>query len=270
MFSGPNKVYGLIGQGIRENIKAELKEFVLQDPPAGTIKDVRAFEPDVVVAVGDAASLILHDKLLGVPLIVSGFLYQTNSKRLKGLSGVSLDLPAQAYMRLVRESIPGATRLCVLYDPEWDENFVSEAKKAAAAFQLQVFAPRVERQNEIGEALQECKNKGAQFFLITYNPKIMNPESFRYAVNFAVTPRMGLVVPGKPLVKNGGLISLEANYPAIGGQTAALVEKALAKTPASPELQFPKETEISVNDSIAKTLGIEFSSATLRKANYVH
>jgi putative tryptophan/tyrosine transport system substrate-binding protein len=160
----------------------------------------------------------------------------------------------------------------VLFDSSQDSDFPAKAERAARQAGLRVYAYPIEKEKEVGRAMQLLKESGAEVFLMTYDPLIMNPEIFRYLVDFSVNNRMALFVPSNALLKSGGVMSFEADYPDLGRQAGALVNSALKKSggPMGVELLAPRKGVLGLNLKVADIVGVSIARDVIRKADNVY
>lgn len=264
------KIYELIAQGLEEELHAKMLEIVLGESGEKSLESIRNFQPHAVVAIGDAAALWARSKVTKTPIVVCGVMSQYNSRNYQGLAGVSLDFPLQYYLRLIRDAVPGLRHVGMLFDSSQSTNFAADSERAARELGLKVYAYPVEQEKEVGRALQLLRESGAEIFLMTYDPIIMNPEIFRYLVDFSITNRLALMVPSKALLKSGGILAYEADYPEVGRQTADLVNRYFRGQKLTPGLSYPSRGEIGINLKVARIIGVVVSENILKKADHIY
>ena len=73
------------------------------------------------------------------------------------------------------------------------------------------------------------------------------------------------------MLKNGGVLSLEANYLAVGRQTALMIKKILQeqKSLSSLGLEFPNKHEVGINLKMARFLKVDIPESKLKRADYI-
>ncbi len=270
VMSAKVKIYELISKGLEEKLDARMLEIVLSDGNEKSLESIGHFEPQVIIAVGDAAALWARTKIAKIPIVACGVMSQYNSRKFQGLAGVSLDFPLQFYLRLIRDAVPGIRHVGLLFDSSQSTNFAADSERAARELGLKVYAYPIEKEKEVGRALQLLKESGAEIFLMTYDPLIMNPEIFRYLVDFSITNRLALMVPSKALLKSGGVLAYEADYTEVGRQTAELVGRFLNGEKLTAGLSYPNRGEIGINLKVARILGVTVSANILKKADHIY
>jgi ABC-type uncharacterized transport system substrate-binding protein len=272
LLSAENVVYRKLVQGLQGAVKGTTKEIVLKASGDAVLNAIRDFRPDLVVAVGDAAAIWAKQKLPDTPMVACGIVFQANAQALQGVPGVSLDFSPAAYFRLVKDAVPEVRRVGLLVGTSMATREVQSFKRAAEDLGLSVNIQLVQKEKAVGQAMQALKIWGAQAFMLTFDPLIMNPHSWQYLVGFAVTNHMALVVPSRSLLKSGGLLSLEADYPALGRQAGEIVNRAVADQGRVRELGLahPAAAEIGINLKMADVVGLQIHPAIRKRAHYVH
>lgn len=271
LLSDQNRIYNQIAQGLRDEMHASVREISLSPSPDLALDALREFDPVLVVAVGDTAALWAQDFLKDLPVVVAGVIQQSNPQVFQKMPGVSLDFSPETYLTLIREGMPSARRVGLLYNPARQSKFVKDLKAAAESMGIEVNAQPVQKEKSMARALETLKNWGTQMFLLTYDPLLMNPESWLYLSGFSITNRIALTVPSVALLKKGGTISLEANYVVLGRQAAAIANALLEAAGPIPRLvQRPAKAEIGVNLKIAGVLEISIPASFQKKAEFIH
>lgn len=272
IISDRNKIFTIIKDGIRENTKGEVQEVNLQDESISPMDAVRNFNPDVLITIGNAAALWAKKNAPETPCVASGVILQGNGDKLKDVSGISIDFPLAQYLKMIREALPAAKKIGVLYNPTRDSRMLSELKRSAEDFGLEIISEPVQKAQDISAALESIRAQQADVFLMTYDPLVMNSASFRYLIDFSIASRIPLAVPSKTLLTNGGLVSLEADYRKMGQDTAALANRLFAdKSFVEPgKISMPAKKEVGVNLKMADVLKVQISQNFVNNADYIH
>jgi len=186
-----------------------VKEIFFSEGKKRSLRSIVKYNPEAVVTIGNPASLWAKTKISKIPVIVvSGIIYQIDPQGFKQVVGVAIDFPIQAYLELIQESFPEAKRVGTLFNSSTYDTMLSESEKAAKTVNLQIFVEPVKGVKEVGHALHSLTEKKVDVFLMCYNPLLMNPESFKYLVDFCAIRKIGLVVPSKALLTKGGVLSV--------------------------------------------------------------
>ncbi len=271
LMSDRNKVYQLIDAGLKEKITGEISEMAFQENGDSLVPDIRKINPSLVIAVGNAAALWAQQEISDIPLIVSGVISQSNNGIFSEVPGVSLDCSLQSYFNLIREMVPEKGNVGLLIGADQQTETRKEIENLAKNANLEAKIARPRNVKEVSQSIETVYAQGAGVFLMTFDPLIMNPESFNYIIEFSISKSLVLITPSRALLKRGAFASLEADYSEIGRRTAAIANDLLKNPDRSGKykLEFPPKEEISVNRKIANSLHINISPTTIQKAGYI-
>jgi putative tryptophan/tyrosine transport system substrate-binding protein len=108
-------------------------------------------------------------------------------------------------------------------------------------------------------AIRELEDEPLDAFLMILDPVIANDVSFKVLLNFSLKKRIPLIVPAEPFVKAGALMSVGADYGKIGDQAWDIAKRILQGElkPSDVGIRHPEAVIVAVNNTIARTLGLE-------------
>jgi len=265
------KVYNQISQGLLAGEPGEVKEFPLAAASGETLAAVRRWRPDVVVAIGDEAGLWAKRFITDVPVVPSGVAYQLHQKEFANMPGVYIDMPPADYLSTILDALPSAGhRVGVLFNPERGTRYVEDLRRAAGSMGMEIYAQGLNSERDIGKAMNAIKKNDVDVFLMTYEPFVMNPETWQYLVGFFVTNRIACLVPSRGLLKSGGVLSLEADYEQLGRQTAAVVKRLLEDPAAKNGMAFPAKREVGINLKMAELFEMVIAEDIQKRAEHVY
>src|SRR5262245_37761687 len=228
---------------------------------AGTVqiaaaKQATAVIPIVFAAAGDP---------IGAGLVAS---LARPGGNVTGLSVQQTDL-ASKRLELLREAVPGLSRLAVLFNadnpaPALD---VREVQAAARALGLAVVPAEVRRAEDITSAVEALKGR-ADALYVAIDP-LLNTSRVRISA-LALEARLPTVSGIRDWVTAGSLMSYGPDISAAFRRAAELVDKILRGTkPADIPVEQPTKFELTLNFATAKALGLRFSDSFLVRADEV-
>jgi putative tryptophan/tyrosine transport system substrate-binding protein len=273
----------MFAQGLRELgwVEGRNVEFVVRLGP--TIRkhaeELAALAPDVILAAGSAAAGPLLQATHAVPVVFvivpdpvgAGFVASLNRPGGNATGFLSLEYSVGAkWLELLKEIMPGMTRVAVIRDPA-----ISAGLGQFAA--IQAVAPSL----------------GVEVTPVN----VRDPaEIARDLATFARVPKGGLIVTGSALagthrhpiaklaaehklpaayiqrlfVEAGGLISYGPNFHDQFRRAAGYVDRILkGEKPADLPVQAPTKYELVINLKAAKAIGLELPQTLLARADEV-
>lgn len=227
--------------------------------------------PRLLVAVGTGAANLLAAKDSRVPLIAtllppSSFeqiVQATGRKPSTGFSAVYLSQPFSRQLDLVRLALPDARRVGVLWGPD-SQVQATALQSIAQGRGLQLVTAQIGPGEAAYPALQRVL-EDADLLLAVANPQIYNSSSIQNILLSSYRSRVPFVGFSPSYVQAGAVFAVYSTPAMVGRQTAVMARNLLQGRglPAMP--QFPQEFSVSVNEQVARSLGLKLDAAVLNE-----
>jgi putative ABC transport system substrate-binding protein len=186
-----------------------------------------------------------------------------------GLSNQTVDLAAKR-LQLLKEAIPVARRVVVMFNPETPPNsiMISRLKEAAPGIGVELKLISVRNVEALRSAFAGLSrsNVDALFivddaFMKTHGEEILQ---------MGMKARLPIVYADKPLARKRVLLSYAVDHPAMFRRAAGYVDKILkGAKPGDLPIEQPTKFELVVNLKTAKALGITIPQSILLRADEV-
>ena len=275
-------------QGLRELGWVEGKSFVLEvrygegkvERLSELARELVALKMHVIVTPADLSIAAIKRETQTIPIVMAlssdpvgaGFVASLARPggNITGLSNISPELSGKR-VELLREAVPGLSRLALLWNPEVRGAVLDYKEAASAARSLRVEVKSVEasRAEDLDRAFSTITSWRAQALML---PGI-NPVGFAnraQIVSFAQRNRLPSMFPTKEYVDSGGLMSYGPSLVDLFRRAAGYVDKILkGAKPADLPVQQPTKFELVINLKTAKTLGLTLPQSFLRRADEV-
>lgn len=259
------------GQNITYQARfAEAKFERLRDMAAELVR----LKVDILVTQGGSAAAAAKQASSTIPIVMalaSGDAVATGliaslarpGQNITGLTDESVQLSAKR-MELLKEAIPKATRIAVL----WNENDQGmtlryrEIEKAARLLQVEVQALGVREPDDFDSAFAKmARQRPDAMFLVADALTNVNRKRF---IEFAATQRIPAMYETDGLVRNGGLMSYGPRIEDSFRQAALYVDRILkGAKPADLPAQQPTTYNLAVNLKTAAALGLTIPPSLL-------
>jgi putative tryptophan/tyrosine transport system substrate-binding protein len=236
-------------------------------------------QPDVIVVSGSEAMLraVLAPRS-SIPIVVIAINFDpiergyiaSLAKPGGNITGVifrQLEL-AQKQVELLKQSLPGKTRLAALYDAQTTDQF-GAAEQSAKSLDLQIQGIKLENPPyDFDAAFRNVAASGSQMVLVQSSPHFI-PLQFRIG-ELTKAHRLPSMFLFKPYVEAGGLMSYGAEFPPMYRRTADYVARILkGAKPADLPIDQATKFEMVINLKTAKAIGVEFPTEILLRADHV-
>lgn len=168
--------------------------------------------------------------------------------------------PAQQ-LALLRELLPSAKRLGVLFDPSASGPLVAELERAAKGGGAALVKQEVKDRTQVANGLRELIGK-VDAILLLPDPATLGVDTFKFLLQTALDSKVPLVGFTQGQAKAGALFAFEADYAGQAKEAAAAAKRALASTPAAPQAT---PGVIYFNAKTAQLVGVTLSDGSRAK-----
>lgn len=227
-------------------------------------------EPQWVVAVGTAAQRGMQELFAGdatppplLAILVPRLAFEkaADQARLRAglLSAVFVDQPAARQLDLIRLALPSARNIGILVSAESKGHF-GVLEKAAKERGMHLVAPAVGA-GGLFPALQSVLAE-ADVLLALPDPAVFNSQTAANILTAAYRRQVPLAGFSPAYVKAGALLALYSTPGHVGARGAEVLRQALLGKFLPPP-QWPREFSVSVNQDVARSLGLSLDETQL-------
>ncbi len=174
-------------------------------------------------------------------------------------------------MELLKQLIPQASRVAILWDSDNHGSALSVRDTERAAKSLGVVPHRVDVRDAKGfdaAFTTAMKRDRAAAVILVSGPAFMGDR--RRIADLAVTYRLPMMVGAKEYPEAGGLVSYGTDYADLFRRAATYVDKILkGAKPGDLPIEQPTKFELVINLRTAKALGLTIPPSLLQRADQV-
>jgi putative ABC transport system substrate-binding protein len=174
-------------------------------------------------------------------------------------------------LELLKELVPGAFRIAVLWNPANPNNRgrIREMKAAAKALRL-TLEPIVEARDseQLEKGLGAIVAARSQALIMVSDRALLAHRD--RIVDLATKRRLPGLYPYREFVEIGGLASYAPSYPAMFRRAATYVDKILkGAKPGELPIEQPTKFELVINLKTARALGLTIPQSVLGRADEI-
>ncbi|HTN66640.1 MAG TPA: ABC transporter substrate-binding protein [Burkholderiaceae bacterium] len=283
-----NPALDSVRDGVRDELKAEgyevgknLKwEFQSAQGNVGTAAQIaRKFigdKPDVIVAIATPVAQAVVSATKAIPVVYSAVTDPVAAKLVKSwepsgtnVTGVSDLLPLDRQIALIKQVVPNAKRVGMVYNPGEANSVVvvNQLKKLLPAAGLTLVEASAPRTVDVGAAAKSLVGKVDLVYSSTDNNVVSAYESM---VKVATESKLPLVASDTDTVKRGAIAALGVNYYDLGRQTGKMVVRILkGEKPGAIASESSNKLELFVNPGMAEKQGVTLSPELIKSATTV-
>jgi len=232
--------------------------------------------PDVIVALATPSAQAVVAGTREIPVVYGAVTDPVAAKLVKSWSasgsnvtGVSDASPLERHLALIKQIVPGAKRLGVVYSPgEANSVAIVEAlKQAAPAAGLTIVEGAAARTIDVPSATQSLVGRVDAIYAPTDN-NVMS--AFEGIVKVAQQAKLPVIAADTDAVKRGAVAAIGTNYYDLGRQTGKLVVRILkGEAPGTIASQTSDKLELVLNAGAAQKQGVTLTPELLKSAKTV-
>src|SRR5215471_2749610 len=246
-------------------------------PLSALMGELLQFQPDVIVAGGSGGAETAKQATTTVPIVaadwerdpVASGLVERYSHPGGNLTGVFLDMPefSGKWLELLREVVPGLTRVAVLWDPATGPVQVRGLESAARRVGVQLHVLEVRSGDDFEGAFRAAMPEHPDAVIALSAPVVNNHRQHLAAL--ALTHHLPAITLFPGFARDGGLMAYGPDLDRFR-QVARLVVKILhGAKPADLPIERPTEFKLVINLKTAKALGLTIPPTLLFRADEV-
>jgi putative ABC transport system substrate-binding protein len=234
-----------------------------------------AMKPDVIASGG--ATVAAKNATTTIPVVaVSGMLVVwglvANVPHPGGnITGLTINAGpeiAEKWLEILHDAIPSASRVAFLWNAASSAAYLSRMTVVADRVRATVLSYGVRSTADFSGAFDAISKDGADALIVDADSLTVSHR--REIVGFAAAHRLPAVYGVRDFVRDGGLMSYDANIKDIWRRAAFYVDKILKGTkPGDLPVEGPVKYELIVNLKTAKALGLEVPPTLLARADEV-
>lgn len=250
-----------------------------QGSPATAAQIAKKFAgdaPDVIVAITTPSAQTAVSSARGIPVVFSAVTDPVAAKLVKAfdqptrwVTGVSDMLPMAQHMALVKQVVPEAKKLGVIYNPG-EANAVSSVamvNDSAPSVGLSVVEAAATKSSDVLTAARSLVGKVDVIYLPIDNTVISALEA---VLKVAEQSDIPVITGDTDSVSRGAIAAVGFDYYQVGRQTGVMVERILkGESPENIPVEGVKTMELVINPAAAKRMGVTLSEELVAQAKKV-
>jgi putative ABC transport system substrate-binding protein len=233
---------------------------------------------DVIVAISSSSLQAARTATATIPIVaidletdpVASGLAKSIARPGKNVTGLFLDLPELngKRLQLLREVVPGLTRVAVLWDPSLDPAPLKAAEAAARTVNVLLQPVSVRRPADFDQALRAATAQRAGAIMVIQSPMLDVHD--RDIAGLAAQRRLPSIALFRRFTESGGLVSYGPDLNALFEQAAHYVDRILkGAKPGDLPIERPARFELVINMKTAKALGLTIPPSLLLRADQI-
>jgi putative ABC transport system substrate-binding protein len=188
----------------------------------------------------------------------------------KNFTGVTFltDEMAAKRIELLKEAVPNAKRVAVIFNPLHLDDELTFARRGAESLGINLTSHPIYNVTDLDAALREAAASGADSLFVIAS-RLINVLATKIA-QYGREQRLSVIAPWREFVASGCLLSYGPNRGFEAARIAVYVEKVFkGAKPADLPIEQPTKFELVINPKTAKALGLTIPPSLLLRADQV-
>lgn len=228
---------------------------------------------DLILAIATLTAQAAAHIIKDIPILITAVtdpvtadLVESIARPGTNVTGTSDLTPVKAQLELLKEILPNATRVGVVYNAGEVNSVVQVdiAREAAAQLGLTLVEATAGNSSEVLQAAQSLQGRVDAIYVPTDNTVVSALES---VVLVAERAKLPLIAGEADSVAKGALATIGIDYYQLGRQTADIAYRVLqGEDPAEISVEYLEEQNVVVNLGAAQRMGVTIPESVLAKA----
>ncbi len=239
----------------------------------GLVAKLRDRHPDLILTVGSTATRVIVERVHDIPVVFSLVLPSSGNGTLEGLmqsrenvTGASMEIPYETQFAKLKEVLPFAKRLGVLYDPQVTGPIVDSAAQTARGMGLELVSIPVSTASEVIAGAETLAGQVDVIWSVA-DSTVFSPQGLRQMLLVTLRKRVPFVGLSPSFVKAGALLAFSVDYEDVGRQSGESAMRILSgEEPAKIPMTVPRSVSLSVNMNTAKQIQVRIQDDIKDKA----
>ncbi len=264
------KPYNLALQGFRSACDIKSQKFISSElSETDLVGKARKMRPGLILAIGQDA-LIKSRGIRDVPIVYLMVLNPHSLVKESGnITGVSMNIAPEKQLSQLRQILPHARKIGLLFDPDKSGVFVGKARNAAEKTNIELVTKGVHSSREAVSAIDGMKGKIDALWLLP-DTTVVNPATIDLLLLSTIDNRIPVLIFSEKYAEKGALMSLEIDPAEAGKQAGEMANRVMAGERAnSIKGEDARGSIMTVNLIVAKKLGITINGNVLKQARVI-
>ncbi len=230
---------------------------------------VHRMGPSLILAIGQDALAKVRG-IRDVPIVYLMVLNPQSMVRENGnITGVGMNISPERQLSLLRQILPRAGKIGVIFDPAKSGAFVARARDTADSLNLSLVTKGVRNSREALSTAEGMKGKIDLLWLLP-DTTVVTPSTIDLLLLFSIENRLPVFTFSEKYTEKGALLSMEADPADMGRQAGDMANRILAGADVrNIAREDARGGILTVNLIVAKKLGIAISGNLLKQARVI-
>jgi len=254
--------------GFRSTCGCTVSELPLgNDGQQSLAAQISSSHADAVLAIGIEAVRRVQT-LKNIPIFYTMVPHTMLGFIPENISGVSMLISSEKQLDTIIETFPQVKRIGMVYDPQKDISFLKDALHHAAARGITLVTEKAFRPADVPGLIEGMKDRIDLFWMVP-DTTVITPETVNALLLFSFRNRVPVFSFAPKYVEMGAVAAISVDPFDLGAQAGEISRNPELQRKRQPVHALPYKTVLTINQTVAKKIGIKIGESSLRKAQEV-
>ena len=272
--------YESVVEGIKSVVDDKIVEYDMEHNPSKGRKILKRIKklskknipPSAIFTIGHLATKLTIEEITDIPVIFSMVInpLKFGLKKKHNVGGVSFDVSPRPQLFQLKQMIPEAKTVGVIYDPKNSDNIINESKQVGLSLNLNIIAKKISSPKETPDVLRNLIKKVDVLWIIP-DSSVLSENSFKFINLMALRNCVPVMACSPQLVELGSPFSFFSDAFSVGHQVANIYKKVISgEIKNHIPTEYPNEVFLAINLITMKRCGIKISESLLKSARHIY
>lgn len=234
------------------------------------IQKIKAGGARLVLTLGSLATDAAVRQISDIPIVACLVLRTEGLRQTPNATGVGLEFPLEIQIERLRQFLPNARTIGVIYNPAENQKRVEAATEIVKRAGLRLEAEPVRSPQDVPAALTKL-SRTVDVLWGMPDSIMLSPLMAKNILLFSLRNSIPFVGPSAAWVKAGALYSLDWDYADLGAQCGEIATRVLqGAMPVSIPVAAPRKVQYTLNLNTARLMKLTLSDPLIHGAHQIY
>lgn len=238
-------------------------------PPEQLQNIIKSENPDLIFSIGSQAYQLSNQYGETKPILFSSAINWQRFGHRDNTFGIANELSVSQELSLSRYVLPGLNRIGVIYDPKFNSERITEARKQASELGLTLIELNSFDAESLEKNVEELLSKIDVLWLIADPTVLSDKETVEKIFNLSTEHKKPIITYSNAFMSYGASLIIAADTPTMGRQAANMAQNILLHERITELVQTPAGSHIALNVCQLNKINIHYNADALDAVNQI-
>ncbi len=223
----------------------------------------------IIYSIGAKAYLLARQAAADKKIVFSSVMNWRRLPLTDESYGISQELPALMQLMIFRYLFPDLTKIGVLYNEQFNDEWLADAENAGREMGVEVIGKNIASSEELSSKLAELLDEVDALWMIADPVVLANKASVSQIFKLSERHRKPVFSYSEIFIDFGAVLVISADIPTMSRQASALVTDLFNGSPIPRKVDYPAGSHVILNLKKQKQYPIRLNKEALGSVNQI-